>query len=303
MAHPCPTYLGVLYYCSPDRVVSRPKRRLQTLLTRIAGNTSNSVNSTTNTPRTGTSGTFPSSTNRTTMASTSTNASRRSTAKLAVFLKFVGKKTDKAALDSYLELYWVGYRCFQVAQRWISEVKTGRRVLVVLMGAFFAAMAARLVVSPIVPYAVATFDTTPGVLGLALSGMWLSYALVQLPAGVLAAQYGTRPLIVAGLLLTAVASGLLAIAPSVLVFAIAVVSLGIGPGLYFPAAAVLLTETSENVGEALGLHLAGGDSAGIVIPLVVTLVAESAGLAGDAPCWFPPCWIDGRHRRRHSPST
>lgn len=145
------------------------------------------------------------------------------------------------------------------------------------MGAFFAAMAARLIVSPIVPYAVATFDTTPGVLGLALSGMWLSYALVQLPAGVLAAQYGTRPLIVAGLLLTAVASGLLAIAPSVLVFAIAVVSLGLGPGLYFPAAAVLLTETSENVGEALGLHLAGGDSAGIVIPLVVTLVAGVQG--------------------------
>ena len=156
-------------------------------------------------------------------------------------------------------------------------MKTGRRVLVVLMGGFFAAMAARLIVSPIVPYAVSTFNTTPGVLGLSLSGMWLAYALAQLPAGVLAAQYGTRPLIVAGLLLTAAASGLLAIAPSVLVFAIAVVSLGIGPGLYFPAAAVLLTETSENVGEALGLHLAGGDSAGIVVPLVVTVIAGVQG--------------------------
>ena len=156
-------------------------------------------------------------------------------------------------------------------------MKTGRRVLVVLMGGFFAAMAARLIVSPIVPYAVSTFDTTPGVLGLALSGMWLAYALAQLPAGVLAAQYGTRPLIVTGLLFTASASGLLAIAPSVLVFAIAVVSLGIGPGLYFPAAAVLLTETSENVGEALGLHLAGGDSAGIVIPFVVTAIASVQG--------------------------
>ena len=87
MAHPCPTYLGALSYCSPDRVVSRPKRRLRILLTRITGSTSNSVNSTTNTPRTGTSGTFLSSTNRTTMASTSTNAGRRSTAKLAVFPK------------------------------------------------------------------------------------------------------------------------------------------------------------------------------------------------------------------------
>lgn len=153
----------------------------------------------------------------------------------------------------------------------------GRRVLLTLMGAFFAAMAARLVVSPLVPQAVATFETTPGALGVALTGMWLSYALVQLPAGVLAARYGSRTLVVAGLLVTALASGLLAAAPSALTFGVAVVTLGIGPGLYFPAAAALLAETNENVGSALGLHIAGGDTAGVVVPLAVTAITAAWG--------------------------
>lgn len=153
----------------------------------------------------------------------------------------------------------------------------GRRVLLTLMGAFFAAMAARLLVSPLVPEAVAAFETTPGALGLALTGMWLSYALVQLPAGVLAARHGARTLVVSGLLVTAVASGLLAAAPSALAFGAAVVALGVGPGLYFPAAAALLAETNENVGSALGLHISGGDAAGVVVPLAVTAVTAAWG--------------------------
>lgn len=149
-------------------------------------------------------------------------------------------------------------------------LNTRRSLLGALMGAFFALMFARLVVSPLVPAVVDAFAVTPGAVGLALTGMWLAYALTQLPAGILAARFGYRTLVVAGLLTTAAASVGLFLAPTFPAFGVLVVLLGVGPGLYFPAAAAVLTDAFENTGQALGLHFSGGDSAGIVAPLAVT---------------------------------
>jgi sugar phosphate permease len=47
--------------------------------------------------------------------------------------------------------------------------------------AFFATMVARLVINPAVPEIVETFDSSPGILGLALAGLWMAYAFAQFP--------------------------------------------------------------------------------------------------------------------------
>lgn len=156
----------------------------------------------------------------------------------------------------------------------------GRRrhvTLVLLLGAFFSTMAARLIVSPLVPDLLEAFDVTKAAIGLALSVMWAAYAITQFPAGALADRFGERLLVLIGLVVTAMASLLVALAPSYLTFAVATGAVGVGAGLYFPAAVSLLTRLFENTGQVLGLHISGGDSAGLVIPVVATTIAASSG--------------------------
>ncbi len=75
-------------------------------------------------------------------------------------------------------------------------------------------MVARLVISPVVPDLVDAFDVTNTAVGLALTGMWLTYALAQFPSGVFGDRVGERTVILTAIGLTAVASLLLAASPS-----------------------------------------------------------------------------------------
>ena len=164
-------------------------------------------------------------------------------------------------------------------------------VLLLLMGAFFSTMVARLSISPLVPDIIATFQVSKGAVGLALTGMWAAYALMQLPGGVLADRYGERPVILAAIALTGLASALLATSPAYLAFVAFTALLGAGTGLYFPAATSLLTKLYRNTGQAIGFHISGGDSAGLVTPALAVYVGLRygwhAGLALGAVVALP----------------
>ncbi|AHG02991.1 lactate dehydrogenase [Halobacterium sp. DL1] len=148
-----------------------------------------------------------------------------------------------------------------------------RTLLGLTMTAFFGTYVARLVVSPLIPDIMLTFDVSKSAVGLVLTGMWAAYAVMQFPSGILGEKYGERTIIVASLLLTGVGSLLLAAAPSFPAFALFGVFLGVGAGLYFPAAATLLTNRFENVGQALGFHNMGAPLAGLLTPVAAVFVA------------------------------
>lgn len=150
-------------------------------------------------------------------------------------------------------------------------------VLGLTVAAFFGTMVARIVISPVVPDVIAAFDVTTARVGLALSGMWAAYALLQFPSGVLAERYGERRLVVAGLALAGAASALLAVAPSFPLFVAVVVFLGLGAGLYFTPATALLTARFERTGLALGVHSTGGQLAGLAAPVAAAAVAARYG--------------------------
>lgn len=149
--------------------------------------------------------------------------------------------------------------------------------LFLLLSAFFSTMSARLIVSPLVPDLMAAFEVSKAAMGLALTGMWAAYAVTQFPAGALGARFGERPLILGGLVVTGTGGLLAAVAPSFVLFALATGIVGIGAGLYFPSAVSLLTRLFRNTGQVLGLHLSGGDSAGLIIPVLATAVAANFG--------------------------
>ena len=143
--------------------------------------------------------------------------------------------------------------------------------------AFFATMAARLVISPVVPAISDAFAVPNGAIGLALTGMWLGYALSQFPSGLLADRYGERSIILVAVGGTAVASALLAFAPSYPVFLVGTAVLGVVAGLHYSVATSLLTRTTDQIGTAIGIHTAGAPVAGVLVPVAAGAVGAWMG--------------------------
>lgn len=62
-------------------------------------------------------------------------------------------------------------------------------VLTLSTVAFFVTMVGRLAISPIIPDIAADLHISNGLIGGALTAMWIAYALVQFPSGVLADRF------------------------------------------------------------------------------------------------------------------
>ena len=150
-------------------------------------------------------------------------------------------------------------------------------VLTLCTLAFTATMVARLAISPVVPDVTAAFSVSRGAVGLALTGMWAAYALAQFPSGVLADRVGERRVILAAVGTTAVTGLALAVAPTFAVFAVVVVGLGVGAGLHYSVATTFLARQFDDVGRAIGVHVAGGPLAGLVAPVAAAAVAVRYG--------------------------
>ena len=138
-------------------------------------------------------------------------------------------------------------------------------------------MAARLVISPVVPSIGEAFAVPNGAIGLALTGMWMGYAAAQFPSGLLADRYGERRIILVAVGGTAVASAMLAFAPSYPVFLLGAVVLGTVAGLHYSVATSLLTRTTDQIGTAIGIHTAGAPVAGVLVPMAAGAVGAWLG--------------------------
>lgn len=143
-----------------------------------------------------------------------------------------------------------------------------RRTLYVIAGGNFVVFGTRLLIGALVPFILLDLQTTKSALGLALSGMWAMYALGQFPSGILADKYGERKLLVLGLTGTTLSAILVAFAPSILVFAVFLLLVGAGAGLYYSPATVLVTRLYDEHGSAIGVLAAFGAFAGLVYPTV-----------------------------------
>ncbi len=143
--------------------------------------------------------------------------------------------------------------------------------------AFFATMAARLAISPVVPAISAEFAVSNGAIGAALTGMWMAYALAQFPSGLLGDRWGERRVVLTAVTGTALTSALLAVTPYYTLFFAGAVALGTMAGLHYSAATSLLTRTFRQTGAAIGIHSAGGPLAGILTPVAAGMLGATLG--------------------------
>lgn len=159
----------------------------------------------------------------------------------------------------------------------MPSVSGKRRVLLGCTIAFFVTMVGRLVISPVVPDIAGTFDASNTLIGLALSGMWLAYALAQFPSGLLGDRVGERLVILVAVGGTAGASLLLALSPTFALFFVFTILLGGMAGLHYSVATTLLSREFENTGTAIGIHSAGAPVAGLLAPVAAAYVGTLFG--------------------------
>jgi len=152
-----------------------------------------------------------------------------------------------------------------------------RSVLAACTMAFFATMVARLVISPVVPAIAEDFAVSNALIGLALSGLWVAYALAQFPSGLLGDRFGERAVILVAVGGTGLASLLLALAPVFPVFVLCTVLLGGAAGLHFSVATTLLSRTFQNTGTAIGIHSTGAPLAGLLAPVAAAYAGTIFG--------------------------
>jgi MFS transporter, YNFM family, putative membrane transport protein len=146
--------------------------------------------------------------------------------------------------------------------------------------AYFATRVGQVAIGALVPEITESFSTSASAIGAALTGMWIAYALAQVPSGALCDKVGERRVVLLAVAVAGVGALVLAAAPTVGVFGVAVVALGAGVGLYYTAGTVLVTSEAENPAGAIGLHRLGGELAGIVAPVGAVGVAAWFGWRG-----------------------
>ncbi|ELY59026.1 MFS transporter [Natronolimnohabitans innermongolicus] len=150
-------------------------------------------------------------------------------------------------------------------------------VLVICTLALFVTVYGRLALSPVVPDVATEFDVSNAMIGAALSGMWLTYALTQFPSGLLAERYGERLVILASIAGTVLATFVIVAAPGFVVFSAGVLVLGALAGLHYSVATTLLTRVYDDIGTAIGVHNSGAPLAGLAAPVIVSWVAVRYG--------------------------
>jgi MFS family permease len=122
-----------------------------------------------------------------------------------------------------------------------------------------------------------------GVLAAAYPAVW---AVGQIGTGALSDRIGRKPLIVGGMLLQAVAIGVIAAGSSFAVWLAAAITLGLGTALVYPTLIAAVADVAEPTwrGSAVGVYRLWRDLGFAIGALVTGLIADAYGFA-------PAIWV------------
>jgi predicted MFS family arabinose efflux permease len=150
--------------------------------------------------------------------------------------------------------------------------------LLAVAGGWFFVLGLRFVVPALLPIITREFPVSDAAAGAAITLLWVTYALMQFPAGALVDWLGERRLLVASALGSALALVGYVLSPTFAVFLVATALFGFGSGLYGPPRGTVLSRTfPDRDGLAFGSVLAAGSLGAAFLPVVATAVAVRAG--------------------------
>ena len=136
----------------------------------------------------------------------------------------------------------------------------------------------RLVVPTLLPQITTEFGITNTTAGVAITVMWVTYALVQFPAGMLTDRRGERRILVTSMGLALLSVAFFSVAPTLLAFVVASVVFGLGTGLYGPPRVTIISKSfPEKDGTVMGFSFAAGNVGAAVLPFLAGLLAFRFG--------------------------
>lgn len=114
--------------------------------------------------------------------------------------------------------------------------KTRYNVLSIIFVAYLLCYMDRMVMSTAIPFIAKEFSLSPLEMGAVMSAFFFSYALSQIPGGILADKFGARAIVTGGLLWWSIFTAVTGLASSLKSMIVFRVLFGIGEGIFPPAA-------------------------------------------------------------------
>ncbi len=165
----------------------------------------------------------------------------------------------------------------QATVRTLWEDGKGLILLTVSCG-WFLSLGVRIVYPALLPDIMAEFQIDYTGAGFLLSAIWIAYASVQFPGGLLADRFGERAIVLTSILSALGAVLLLVLAPAFSVFVLATVLLGLGTGLYGTSRVTILSDVyPDNRTTAVSFSQASGNVGNAVLPVIGGFVAAVFG--------------------------
>ncbi|MFB9808311.1 MFS transporter [Haladaptatus pallidirubidus] len=150
----------------------------------------------------------------------------------------------------------------------------------------------RFLVPALLPQIKSAFEVTNATAGLAITALWVGYALMQFPAGVLINRVGERTLLTTSLCLSGISLCLIGLSPVFVVFFAGSTAFGLGSGLYGPSRGTVLSRTyTRNAGAAFGVTLAVGSIGSAVLPNLATSMVDAVGWRPILACLSVPFFV------------
>jgi MFS family permease len=151
-------------------------------------------------------------------------------------------------------------------------------ILVAVAIAWLLGLGIRLVFPAVLSHIRTAFGVGLPTAGLLLSALWVGYATMQFPGGVVADRFGERNVLVLGLSVTTLGVVGVVVAPGIRSFFLGTVLVGVGVGLFGTTRITILSDVfPERSGTAIGLNQAAGNVGTTVMPALAGFLAVSFG--------------------------
>jgi MFS family permease len=167
------------------------------------------------------------------------------------------------------------WRAVISARNEIRAAGNGWILVYVALGWFFV-FGTRFVFPTLLPDIRATFQISNTAAGAAITAIWVAYALVQFPSGLLSDRMGERLILVLSVLIAAVSVLLVFFSFTFLSFFLAAVLFGLGTGIYAPPRVIVLSNTfADRDSTAIALTFAAGSLGSAALPFIAGQLALS----------------------------
>lgn len=151
-------------------------------------------------------------------------------------------------------------------------------LLLTISTGWLVSLGIRIVYPVLLPDIMGEFEIQFTGAGALLSALWVAYALMQFPGGLLADRFGEQRILLASLVGATSAVALILVAPVFWLFVGATVLLGAGTGLYGPSRVTVLSDVfPDHRNTAVSFSQAAGNAGNAVLPIAAGIISVSLG--------------------------